>query len=114
MVSFGSIVKNEGYGILLCNPFVHSIHYLHSINIFCDKYDSSQGTYCKRLKVLCPEHTKEPKVRSKLVFILYRSLISLSLSLSLSPRLHHMRFVGVHWNPVSRGRRECVQFSVIH
>ena len=27
MVSFGSIVKNEGYGILLCNPFVHSIHY---------------------------------------------------------------------------------------
>ncbi|XP_003387467.1 PREDICTED: CXXC-type zinc finger protein 1-like isoform X1 [Amphimedon queenslandica] len=44
MVSFGSIVKNEG------------------INIFCDKYDSSQGTYCKRLKVLCPEHTKEPKV----------------------------------------------------
>ena len=33
-----------------------------STNIFCDKYDSSQQTYCKRLRVLCPEHTKEPKV----------------------------------------------------
>lgn len=44
MVSFGSIVKNEG------------------TNIFCDKYDASQKTYCKRLRVLCPEHTKEPKI----------------------------------------------------
>jgi len=44
MVSFGSIVKNEG------------------TNIFCDKYDAVQKTYCKRLRVLCPEHTKEPKI----------------------------------------------------
>ena len=36
--------------------------FVYSTNIFCDKYDSSQKTYCKRLKVLCPEHTKEPKV----------------------------------------------------
>ena len=31
-------------------------------NIFCDKFDATQQTYCKRLRVLCPEHTKEPKV----------------------------------------------------
>ena len=31
-------------------------------NLFCDFYNSQQGTYCKRLRVLCPEHTKEPKV----------------------------------------------------
>ena len=71
MVSFGSIVKNEGYEIssfIIMHCFYKAINYafflslLHSINIFCDKYDSSQGTYCKRLKVLCPEHTKEPKV----------------------------------------------------
>ena len=31
-------------------------------DIFCDKYDPIQNTYCKRLRVLCPEHTREPKV----------------------------------------------------
>lgn len=31
-------------------------------NIFCDNYNSQQKTYCKRLKILCPEHSKEPKV----------------------------------------------------
>ncbi|XP_054717963.1 CXXC-type zinc finger protein 1-like [Uloborus diversus] len=31
-------------------------------NIFCDYYNSNQRTYCKRLKVICPEHSKEPKV----------------------------------------------------
>ncbi|CAB4019848.1 CXXC-type zinc finger 1-like [Paramuricea clavata] len=31
-------------------------------NLFCDFYNSQQKTYCKRLRVLCPEHTKEPKV----------------------------------------------------
>ena len=36
--------------------------FFNRTNIFCDKYDSSQQTYCKRLRVLCPEHTKEPKV----------------------------------------------------
>ena len=31
-------------------------------DIFCDKYDPVQNTYCKRLRVLCPEHTREAKV----------------------------------------------------
>ncbi|XP_033647537.1 CXXC-type zinc finger protein 1-like isoform X2 [Asterias rubens] len=31
-------------------------------SMFCDFFNSQQNTYCKRLKVLCPEHTKEPKV----------------------------------------------------
>lgn len=44
MVSFGSVVRNEG------------------TSIFCDKYDPVQQSYCKRLRVLCPEHTKEPKI----------------------------------------------------
>ena len=30
--------------------------------MFCDYYNIQQKVYCKRLKVLCPEHTKEPKV----------------------------------------------------
>nr|XP_054752147.1 CXXC-type zinc finger protein 1-like [Lytechinus pictus] len=34
-------------------------------SMFCDYYNAQQGTYCKRLKVLCPEHTKEPKVSEK-------------------------------------------------
>ena len=31
-------------------------------SMFCDFYNAQQRTYCKRLKVLCPEHLKEPKV----------------------------------------------------
>lgn len=31
-------------------------------SMFCDVYNHQQKTYCKRLKVLCPEHTREPKV----------------------------------------------------
>lgn len=31
-------------------------------NLFCDVYNSHQKTYCKRLRVLCPEHTKEVKI----------------------------------------------------
>ncbi|XP_028398444.1 CXXC-type zinc finger protein 1-like isoform X2 [Dendronephthya gigantea] len=34
-------------------------------NLFCDFYNSQQKTYCKRLRVLCPEHTKEPKVSQR-------------------------------------------------
>nr|NP_001071905.1 zinc finger protein [Ciona intestinalis]BAE93291.1 zinc finger protein [Ciona intestinalis] len=33
-----------------------------SQRLFCDVYNEQQQTYCKRLQVLCPEHTKEPKV----------------------------------------------------
>ncbi|XP_034236046.1 CXXC-type zinc finger protein 1-like isoform X2 [Thrips palmi] len=31
-------------------------------NMFCDNYNPVSGMYCKRLRVLCPEHTKEPKI----------------------------------------------------
>jgi len=31
-------------------------------NMFCDFYNPANGTYCKRLRVLCPEHCKDPKV----------------------------------------------------
>lgn len=30
--------------------------------MFCDYYNPSSRTYCKRLRVLCPEHSKDPKV----------------------------------------------------
>uniref|UniRef100_H2YGR2 CXXC-type zinc finger protein 1 n=1 Tax=Ciona savignyi TaxID=51511 RepID=H2YGR2_CIOSA len=33
-----------------------------SQRLFCDVYNEQQQTYCKRLQILCPEHTKEPKV----------------------------------------------------
>ncbi|KAK2144497.1 hypothetical protein LSH36_751g01049 [Paralvinella palmiformis] len=29
--------------------------------MFCDYYNPQAKTYCKRLKVLCPEHSREPK-----------------------------------------------------
>ena len=31
-------------------------------NMFCDFYNPINRTFCKRLKVLCPEHVKDPKV----------------------------------------------------
>ena len=30
--------------------------------MFCDFYNPASKTYCKRLRVLCPEHCKDPKV----------------------------------------------------
>ncbi|CAL8077921.1 unnamed protein product [Orchesella dallaii] len=36
---------------------------LEGTPIFCDFYNAANGTYCKRLKVLCPEHSKELKVK---------------------------------------------------
>lgn len=33
-----------------------------SERLFCDVYNRQQQTYCKRLQVICPEHSKEPKV----------------------------------------------------
>ncbi|XP_052283775.1 CXXC-type zinc finger protein 1-like isoform X2 [Dreissena polymorpha] len=44
--SFGSIYKTR----------------IEGSSMFCDFYNSQSRTYCKRLKVLCPEHTKEPRV----------------------------------------------------
>jgi hypothetical protein len=44
--SFGSIYKTR----------------IEGNSMFCDYYNIQQKVYCKRLKVLCPEHTKEPKV----------------------------------------------------
>lgn len=33
-------------------------------NMFCDFFNPSQATYCKRLRVLCPEHFKDSTVIS--------------------------------------------------
>lgn len=44
--SFGSIFKTR----------------IEGNSMFCDYYNSASNTYCKRLKVLCPEHSKDPKV----------------------------------------------------
>lgn len=44
--SFGSIFKTR----------------LDGNSMFCDFYNTASNTYCKRLKVLCPEHCKDPKV----------------------------------------------------
>ena len=54
--SFGSIYKTR----------------IEGNSMFCDYYNSQQKTYCKRLKVLCPEHSKEPKV-SKLLLTDWQS-----------------------------------------
>lgn len=31
-------------------------------SMFCDFYNPASNTYCKRLRVLCPEHCKDPKI----------------------------------------------------
>ena len=44
--SYGSLYKTriEGYDMV------------------CDFYNSQTGTYCKRLRAICPEHAKDPKI----------------------------------------------------
>ncbi|KAJ8874368.1 hypothetical protein PR048_025216 [Dryococelus australis] len=44
--SFGSIYKTR----------------IEGNTMFCDYYNPMNRTYCKRLRVLCPEHCKDPKV----------------------------------------------------
>lgn len=44
--SFGSIYKTR----------------IEGSNVFCDFYNPQQRTYCKRLRILCPEHSKDPKI----------------------------------------------------
>ena len=31
-------------------------------NLFCDFFNPQTKTYCKRLRILCPEHSKDPKI----------------------------------------------------
>lgn len=45
--SFGSIFKTRIEG---------------GNSMFCDFFNPVNSTYCKRLRVLCPEHSKDPKV----------------------------------------------------
>jgi COMPASS component SPP1 len=45
--SFGSIFKTRIEG---------------GNSMFCDFFNPASNTYCKRLRVLCPEHCKDPKV----------------------------------------------------
>ncbi|XP_065581204.1 CXXC-type zinc finger protein 1-like isoform X2 [Artemia franciscana] len=44
--SFGSVYKTH----------------IEGNNMFCDFFNPTTGMYCKRLRVLCPEHCKEPKI----------------------------------------------------
>lgn len=48
-------------------------------NMFCDFYNPSNRTYCKRLRVLCPEHCKDPKVISFSVYYCDKYLFNLFL-----------------------------------
>lgn len=44
--SFGSVFKTR----------------IEGNSMFCDFYNPASKTYCKRLRVLCPEHCKDPKI----------------------------------------------------
>ena len=39
------------------------LHTPRATRLFCDVYNPQSKTYCKRLQVLCPEHSRDPKVR---------------------------------------------------
>ena len=58
--SFGSIYKTR----------------IEGNSMFCDYYNSQTKTYCKRLKVMCPEHVKEPRVSRSEVSIIELYMLS--------------------------------------
>ena len=35
---------------------------IEGYDMVCDFYNPQAGTYCKRLRAICPEHTKDPKI----------------------------------------------------
>ena len=39
--------------------------HIEGTSMFCDYYNTQTKMYCKRLKVMCPEHEKEKKVRTE-------------------------------------------------
>lgn len=51
-------------------------------NMFCDYYNPSSRTYCKRLRVMCPEHTKAPLVGDSEVAITYSFVTTQNSSFS--------------------------------
>jgi len=55
-------------------------------NMFCDF--PSNGTFCKRLRVLCPEHCKDPKVQTFLYQVLNIYFFIL---------VYHYRFLLMHF-----------------
>lgn len=38
---------------------------IEGVSMFCDFFNPINKTYCKRLRVLCPEHSKDPKVNDE-------------------------------------------------
>lgn len=44
------------------------LHTRRATRLFCDVYNPQSKTYCKRLQVLCPEHSRDPKVSFPLSF----------------------------------------------
>ena len=66
--SFGSIYKTR----------------IEGNSMFCDYYNSQTKTYCKRLKVMCPEHVKEPRVSRSEVSIIELYMLSNWLQFRMS------------------------------
>lgn len=50
----------ENYFIYI---YIISFYSIRATRLFCDVYNPQSKTYCKRLQVLCPEHSRDPKVR---------------------------------------------------
>lgn len=61
---------------------------LEGNSIFCDFYNHVSNTYCKRLKVLCPEHSKDAKVSDSDVCgcPLVRNIFQLTGEYCLAPK----------------------------
>uniref|UniRef100_A0A671KST7 CXXC-type zinc finger protein 1 n=1 Tax=Sinocyclocheilus anshuiensis TaxID=1608454 RepID=A0A671KST7_9TELE len=70
--------------------------------LFCDVYNPQSKTYCKRLQVLCPEHSRDPKVLYH-VHLIHKHPICIDIKDIIhncernACRSLRMRSVGVHW-----------------
>lgn len=71
--------------------------------MFCDNYNPVSGMYCKRLRVLCPEHTKEPKIADHEVgfSLLQRRKRDKTIKLAYENFHFIPRYVGVLWLQMS-------------
>lgn len=58
--------RGKTQSLTLTLPSLSVSHFplsFRATRLFCDVYNPQSKTYCKRLQVLCPEHSRDPKVR---------------------------------------------------
>lgn len=95
LVRLGGVLAGFRVGPHSSWPFAPRFQTLpRATRLFCDIYDPQSKRYCKRLQVLCPEHSRDPKVRLFFPYLItLHSFLLCLTTLFLSSSLHDCPFL---------------------